>query len=311
MTTPPPPPSPVHTSRVHPSAAPPQPPFVAAHPDERASPVAARALPLPPAHPRPLRVLAVSPHLDDAAFSAGGTLAALAAAGHDVTVVTCFTRSVPDPTGFALACQTDKGLGPEVDYMALRRDEDSKAMSVLGVRPVHLELPEAPHRGYLSARALFSGISPHDGVDRALEPLLRDLDADLWLAPRGIGAHVDHLQVLRVVARLGRPVLWWRDSPYVLRFPEALPGADLPPGLTPVEFPQDRPRRADACACYASQLGFQFGGADWMREALADLSEPLLADDRALEVLRLRRADHRAADGAVPPNPGAADGPLA
>ena len=38
-----------------------------------------------------------------------------------VTVVTCFTRSVPDPQGFALACQLDKGLGPEVDYMALRR----------------------------------------------------------------------------------------------------------------------------------------------------------------------------------------------
>ena len=49
------------------------------------------------------------------------TLAALADAGHEVTVLTCFTRSVPDPTGFALACQLDKGLPAEADYMALRR----------------------------------------------------------------------------------------------------------------------------------------------------------------------------------------------
>jgi hypothetical protein len=65
--------------------------------------------------------LALSPHLDDAAFSCGGLLHALGAAGWDVATVTVFTASVADPTGFALACQTDKGLGPEVDYMDLRR----------------------------------------------------------------------------------------------------------------------------------------------------------------------------------------------
>ena len=245
----------------------------------------------------PLRITAISPHLDDAAFSAGGTLAALAAAGHEVSVVTCFTRSVPDPQGFALACQTDKGLGPEVDYMALRRAEDSRALAVLGVRPVHLDLPEAPHRGYGTAADLFAGVHPDDHVDRDLDPLLRDLPGDLWLAPQGIGAHADHLQVLRVVARLDGPVLWWRDSPYVLRFPDARPGADLPAGLAPVELDQDRSRRADACACYASQLGLQFGGVPRMREALADLPEPLLADSRALGVLRTRLG-HRAAGSA-------------
>ena len=65
--------------------------------------------------------LALSPHLDDAAFSAGGTLHALARAGWRVVVATVFTRSVPDPQGFALACQLDKGLDASVDYMALRR----------------------------------------------------------------------------------------------------------------------------------------------------------------------------------------------
>ncbi len=236
-----------------------------------------------------MRVTAVSPHLDDAAFSAGGTLAALAAAGHEVTVVTCFTASVPAPQGFALACQLDKGLPADVDYMALRRDEDAAAMAVLGATPLHLGLPEAPHRGYGSAPDLFAGVHDGDEVWRTVRDLLEGVAGELWLAPQALGSHVDHLQVLRAVAGTGRPVLWWRDSPYVLRDPGARPGPDLPAGLTAVELPQDLDRRADACARYATQLGFQFGGVEQMRTALAGLTEVLLADATSRAVLAAGR----------------------
>lgn len=229
-----------------------------------------------------MRVLAVSPHLDDAAFSVGGTLAALADAGHEVTVVTCFTRSVPGPTGFALACQTDKGLGPEVDYLAVRRAEDVAATAVLGVTAVHLDLAEAPHRGYHSAGELFAGVRPDDEVWRDVAGLLQEYDADLWLAPQALGGHVDHLQVQRAVAGLGRPVLWWRDSPYVLRDPQARPGPYLPGGLVEGGRAHDRARRLDACVRYATQLGFQFGGEEAMRAALGPLAEPLLGAPEVL-----------------------------
>ncbi len=231
------------------------------------------------------KVLAVSPHLDDAAFSVGGTLAALAAAGHQVTVVTCFTASVPERDGFALACQLDKGLPADVDYLALRRAEDAAAMAVLGATLVHLGLPEAPHRGYTSAADLFAGIHDGDEAWRSLTTALEGYDADLWLAPQALGGHVDHLQVLRAVAGLDRPALWWRDSPYVLRDPTARPGPELPDGLAEVRLPQDLDRRAEACACYPTQLGFQFGGVAEMRTALAELPEVLLAGDRALAVV--------------------------
>ena len=224
-----------------------------------------------------MRVLAVSPHLDDAAFSVGGALALLADAGHEVSVVTCFTASVPGPTGFALACQTDKGLGPEVDYMAVRRAEDAAAQAVLTTTVVHLPLREAPHRGYDSAAALFAGVRSDDLVWQELAALLQEFQADLWLAPQGLGAHVDHLQVVRAVAALERPTAWWRDAPYVLKQPDAQPSPDLPSGLSPVVLPADRDRRADACACYVTQLGFQFGGRRRMRDALADLDEVVLA----------------------------------
>jgi len=98
--------------------------------------------------------LAVSPHLDDAVFSAGALLARLATQGWRVVIATCFTASVPNPRGFALACQLDKGLASSVDYMALRRAEDADACAALGCEIVHLPFTEAPHRGYEDPLAL-------------------------------------------------------------------------------------------------------------------------------------------------------------
>ena len=232
-----------------------------------------------------MRVLAVSPHLDDAAFSVGATLAALSDAGHDVAVLTVFTASVPSPTGFALACQTDKGLAPDVDYMSVRRVEDAAAQAVLRTGFHHLPFREAPHRGYDCAAALFAGVRPDDMVWQDVRAALLPYDADLWLAPQGRGGHVDHLQVVRAVAALARPTAWWRDAPYVLRAPDGEPSPDLPSGLEPTSLAGDRDRRADACACYTTQLRFQFGGEDGMRAALAGMAEPLLADARARALL--------------------------
>jgi LmbE family N-acetylglucosaminyl deacetylase len=224
--------------------------------------------------------LALSPHLDDAAFSCGGTLATLAEAGWRVVMATIFTGSVPDPSGFALACQTDKGLGPEIDYMALRRDEDCEAARALGIaEPLHLPFREAPHRGYGSAPELFSEIRPDDRIAADLAPAFRDLIAetapDLILAPQAVGGHVDHVQVVRALreAAPAAPVLWWRDFPYSVR--DDLPKEPLAADFTPlprrvVRFGAGaQARKAAACAAYASQLGFQFGGPAGLAERLS------------------------------------------
>ncbi len=155
----------------------------------------------------------------------------------------------------------------------------------LGASPVHLPLREPPHRGYDSAPALFAGVHGNDVVWRDVLTAFRSYDADLWLAPQGLGGHVDHLQVVRAVTALGRPALWWRDAPYALRSPDVDPSPDLPTGLVEVALPEDRGRRGDACACYTTQLGFQFGGEAGMRLALRDWPEPLLADRQAGAVL--------------------------
>ena len=222
-----------------------------------------------------MQIIAVSPHLDDAALSVGASLAALARGGHDVTVLTCFTRSVPDPTGFALACQTDKGLAPEVDYMALRRAEDAAACAALGATPMWLDWPEAPHRGYHSAAALFG---PLRDDEAALT--LPDLPADLLLAPQAIGGHVDHVVLAEALRHETRPILWWTDYPYA-RQRHARRPIDFS-ALPALQVKGDAVARLAACAAYASQLGFQFGSASGLRAALAEAGATELFNGRAL-----------------------------
>lgn len=223
--------------------------------------------------------LALSPHLDDAAFSCGGTLAKLARSGWRVVVATLFTGSVPHPDGFALACQLDKGLGPEVDYMALRRAEDVAAMLALGAEPpVHIPLPEAPHRGYHSAQALFASPLAADDIGRDIEATVADLLAthvpDLVLAPQAIGGHVDHVQVVRALKGVSCPILWWRDFPYVVRTATpAEPFATMMAGKPERSVEADaveRDAKQAACLAYASQVGFQFGGVDGLRNRLSE-----------------------------------------
>lgn len=224
--------------------------------------------------------LALSPHLDDAAFSAGGLLATLAAAGWRIVMATVFTQSVHDPKGFALACQLDKGLAPDIDYMALRRAEDDAAAAALGIAgPLHLPFREAPHRGYGAAPELFAEVRGDDHIDRDIAPalagLLADEAPDLILAPQAVGGHVDHVQVVRALRGLAPavPILWWRDFPYTVR--EATPKEPLAPlfaDLPAKAFAFDaaaQARKLASCAAYASQIGFQFGGQDGLAERLA------------------------------------------
>lgn len=218
-----------------------------------------------------MRLLALSPHLDDAVFSCGATLARLADHGVHVALVTAFTRSVCDPGAFALACQTDKGLHPDSDYMAIRRAEDRAAADVLGIAEViHLDLPEAPHRGYDSAAELFGAPREDDTIDRAARACLGELGQPaLVLAPRGLGGHVDHRRLIEAIPQHWASVtVQYRDTPYAMRIATtAQDAADRPAAIA-----AQLGRKLDACAAYATQLGFQFGGETAMRRALRELA---------------------------------------
>jgi hypothetical protein len=192
-------------------------------------------------------------------------------------VVTCFTGSVEEPQDFALACQLDKELGPEVDYMALRRAEDEDACAEIGATAMHLPLLEAPHHGYESAPALFG---PRRADDDRLEPLVAALRAtldalapDVVWGPLGLGDHVDHHLVRDALATLGRSVLLWEDWPYLDR-----PGV-RPPAAPTFRVTLDeelRARRLAMCRAYRSQIGFQFGSEAGLAQRIGAIAEERL-----------------------------------
>jgi len=223
--------------------------------------------------------LLISPHLDDAVFSCGATVATLVDRGWRVVVATAFTRSRVPATGFALENQRDKGISDDADYMALRRDEDARAVSVLGAEARHLDLPEAPMRGYESAVALFGEFAPGDDIDptltAAMDALIAEVEPDLLLGPSALGRHVDHRRVLDAVFETtgDHATVFWRDVPYVIRYPQAPLDPRLA-GLDEFAITVDAalPRKIDAAQRYLSQLQFHFGGGDAMARALCDLA---------------------------------------
>ena len=215
--------------------------------------------------------LFLSPHLDDVAFSCGATLARLASSGWDCVLATAFTCSVIEPSGFALACQTDKGLAPGVDYMQLRRAEDTEFARIVRVHDLRwLDFAEAPHRGYRSAAELFGQPSTEDDVlatlFERLQALCDELQPHLLFAPLALGLHVDHVQLRQAVRKLecNAAVAWYRDLPYAMRTEALASGAAIA-----LPIGGHLRMKLDGCAAYRSQIGFQFGSTRRMRAALA------------------------------------------
>ena len=222
--------------------------------------------------------LLVSPHLDDVAFSCGGIAARLARHNWRVVVATLFTRSVHPASGFALECQRDKGLPDDVDYMALRRAEDIAAMDELDADFVHLDFPEAPHRGYASVAALFGSLrddDPSSSIANELDKIVQQRNPTLVLGPQGCGGHVDHLLAIKAMRGLAPRATrgFYRDTPYVIRNREAEPYVQANVRVTCPLDPEDLATKQRAACCYRSQIGFQFGGADEACVALASLAE--------------------------------------
>lgn len=240
-------------------------------------------MPIPERAAPPLRTaLFLSPHLDDVVFSCGGTLAALAANGWRTILCTAFTGSVAEPTGFALACQTDKGLPRGADYMAVRRREDLEAAAILRASEArHWGLLEAPHRGYGSASELFSGLRHDDAVwAQLVEPIrnvLRELEPEIVFVPQALGEHADHLQLVRgfLATVWPGPVHWYRDTPYAIRRPDAPRSALIPRAgrnITEALSSDAMERKIAACAAYQTQIPFQFGGLSSLRDQLVTLA---------------------------------------
>lgn len=233
-------------------------------------------------------VLVLSPHLDDAAFSLGPLLAQYAKTTQFV-IATAFTGSVRKPTGFALACQLDKGLSANDDYMSIRRAEDAIWAQSLGVKAVYGEFLEAPHRGYNSAKELFTSVLPEQSVRSELyqwvSELIKSHKPSVLFCPLGIGSHVDHILIRETVALLGAPhKLDAPDAPSIpVYFFKDLPYAGNDENLVIEHFLNSDKKWHEhsvnlsnvainsafiATTAYKTQIPFQFGNHDLMKQKL-------------------------------------------
>ncbi|HEY1556892.1 MAG TPA: PIG-L family deacetylase [Kofleriaceae bacterium] len=144
-------------------------------------------------------LVVVSPHLDDAVLSLGGTIGREAAAGRRVTVLSCFTAGPP----LESIPPAQRVFG---DY-SVRRAEDERALAALGAEHRWLDLPERIWRKPSLARTLHVFRTPPAMDDfaqlRAIRAAIGELierGAELYV-PLGVGHHVDHVEVALAALR--------------------------------------------------------------------------------------------------------------
>jgi LmbE family N-acetylglucosaminyl deacetylase len=228
----------------------------------------------------------LSPHLDDAALSVGGTIARLTVVGEAVLVVNICSGSPPlgGPFSSFAALQHTRWKLPADEAVALRRAEDAAALAILGADSLQLDLLDAIYRmpeAYIDDETLFGAVAPDDPLAElarpSVEAIVAGSPAARVYAPLGVGNHVDHQAVYAVAAELagaGVPVLYYEDFPYAARqgsLAARLSAPGAPRGLAPVvtEIAGELERKIIAVAAYESQLGTLFGDGERMAQMVA------------------------------------------
>jgi LmbE family N-acetylglucosaminyl deacetylase len=169
----------------------------------------------------------IAPHPDDVVFSCAGSIARRIERGQRVLVVTVCTAIPPPgtPSAFAASLHHRWGLS-DAEVVAVRLDEDRRALTRLGVDAVRLGQLDAIYRrpdAYDRQARLFGRLAADDPLPvelgRALAGLCARLPgAALW-APLAVAGHVDHQAVhlvARELERRGRRVTYYEDLPYAV-----------------------------------------------------------------------------------------------
>ncbi len=169
-----------------------------------------------------MNILILSPHRDDAAFSLALAIKGWLAAGHRVTVLGVFTRSLSAPYSDADTVHPNDLLS----YVsAMRRREDAEFLKLLpGLHMVDMNLKDALLRLRCTAGEVFTtGPSTEDTaiakIQKSLAKLAADPGIDAVLVPLGLGHHVDHLVVRNAALAFAatRPCAFYEDLPDAFR----------------------------------------------------------------------------------------------
>lgn len=197
------------------------------------------------------RIVVLSPHLDDAVFSVGASIARAVREGTDILVVTAFA-GVPGSANESGSWDRSVGFAHEGEAAVARRREDAVASGILGAVPVWLPFREEQYGEEASDDAIWAAIAPHlSGADAILVPGF-PLD------------HADHRRLARMTlsrvdvrTRLGlyveQPYATWADGPPRAAVLSQWVDEDVAWRPVPA-LGRDRRRKWRACLAYRSQL---------------------------------------------------------
>lgn len=227
---------------------------------------------------RPVRIIYMSPHLDDSVISAGGLIRSQSASGLPVEIWT-FMAGVPrDPElpQFAQVMHYIWGFTSGLQAVESRRLEDQCGCQKVGAKPVHLDFLDCIYRRGRDGQPLYSDITlPIQPDDEDLPAQVASTMAaglqpdDHVVCQLAIGEHVDHMVVRKAAEMLGRPLTYIADIPYLLNHPE-----QYERNVTGLEMRREPISQADfetwiaGIECYASQVDSVFGSHDAMLEAM-------------------------------------------
>ena len=216
-----------------------------------------------------MRWIYISPHLDDAVFSAGGLIHDQARAGAAVEVWTLFC-GVPqggETSAFAQTLHAQWGFRSAEETVGARRAEDRRALKIVGAGAAHFDFLDCVYRRGADGKWLYaeSAFAPPHADDASLPGKIalalagRLAPDDEIACPLAIGGHVDHVLARRAVEALGRPLWYFADFPYLAANPSALEmtGRAMPAERRAVSW-RGLDAWARAAASYESQVSMEF-----------------------------------------------------
>jgi LmbE family N-acetylglucosaminyl deacetylase len=230
-----------------------------------------------------LKILILSPHRDDAAFSLAIAITNWLTARHTVTILNIFTRSRYAPYSDADFVHENDQLS-YVSAMRLREDEHflRRITETLpkglksNLSMVDLNLKDAPIRLRISLEEISdAAVNPADpAIEKIRKALTKQSEAgamEALVLPAALGNHVDHLTVREAALPLTTaiPSAFYEDLPYATTHPSAATDLEslresaeqrnepLSPVLYQIESAIERKRKL--ILGYASQIDDEAG----------------------------------------------------
>jgi len=180
-----------------------------------------------------MRWIYLSPHLDDAALSAGGLIYEQIQSGLPVEIWTFMCGYPPWPEGdlspFAQSNHEKWGFSSPEETVRMRREEDKNAAAILGANFIHFNFLDCIYRRGANGEWLYSDIDfpPHSedsGIPAQIAEAIssRLQSDDILVCQLAVGSHVDHVLVRQGAELLGYPLRYDIDVPYIFYHSEEL-----------------------------------------------------------------------------------------